>query len=99
MRPGSFVDAARRGRCPALPGEQLLLTRTRAIHELPHAIAQNLGRGSALRTACRHEFLAKVAFYSQPQNGIFDFQGHGYSVTGGYTFVYPVIDGYSPVEV
>ena len=63
MRPGYFVSGAGK-RLPTLPGEQLLLTRTRAIHELPHAIAQNLGRRSALCAARRHEFLAKVALHA-----------------------------------
>jgi hypothetical protein len=36
----------------------------RAIHKLPHAIAQNLSRRSALCTARRHEFLAKVALHA-----------------------------------
>ena len=53
MRPGSFVNAARRGRCPPLPGEQILLAGARTFHKLPNALAQNRGRSLALGAAPR----------------------------------------------
>ena len=98
MRPGRFASEAG-SRRPALHGKQLLLTGSRSLHELPHTVAQHLSRGFALGAARRHELLAKVALDAEPQSGIFDLQSHRRSVICGYTLVYPIIDGYSPVGV